>query len=226
MSRIRQLLRIRPSTSTPTKPTYTASEVGALPDDTAIPDETTVAGWGFTKNTGTYSKPSGGIPKSDLASGVQDSLDLADTAIQVETDPTVPAWAKASTKPSYSYNEISGTPTIPTKTSDLVNDSGFLTSHQDISGKANVTTAVSKTSADTSQTLAADTFYVWPEMSALTITCPATGMYAFRFTSGSTPTTLTMTGITMPDGFTVEASKVYEINVYNGYGVAQSWSVS
>lgn len=26
-----------------------------------------------------------------------------------ETDPTVPSWAKASTKPSYSYNEISGT---------------------------------------------------------------------------------------------------------------------
>ena len=26
---------------------------------------------------------------------------------------------------------------IPTKTSDLTNDSGFLTSHQDISGKAN-----------------------------------------------------------------------------------------
>ena len=111
-----------------------AEDVGALPDNTAIPDETTVAGWGFTKNTGTYSKPSGGIPKSDLASGVQDSLDLADTAIQTETDPTVPSWAKAAQKPSYSYSEISGTPTIPTNTSDLTNDSGFLTSHQDISG--------------------------------------------------------------------------------------------
>lgn len=111
-----------------------AEDVGALPDDTAIPDETTVAGWGFTKNTGTYSKPSSGIPKSDLASGVQDSLDLADTAIQIETDPTVPSWAKAAQKPSYSYSEISGTPTIPAKTSDLTNDSGFLTSHQDISG--------------------------------------------------------------------------------------------
>ena len=32
--------------------------------------ESIVSGWGFTKNTGTYSKPSGGIPKSDLASGV------------------------------------------------------------------------------------------------------------------------------------------------------------
>lgn len=31
-----------------------------------------------------------------------------------ETDPTVPAWAKAATKPSYNYSEINNTPTIPT----------------------------------------------------------------------------------------------------------------
>ena len=30
-----------------------------------------------------------------------------------ETDPTVPAWAKAPTKPSYNYSEINNTPTIP-----------------------------------------------------------------------------------------------------------------
>lgn len=44
--------------------------------------ESTVSGWGFTKNTGTYSKPSGGIPKTDLASAVQTSLSKADTALQ------------------------------------------------------------------------------------------------------------------------------------------------
>lgn len=35
------------------KPSYTASEVGALPDTTVVPTESTVTGWGFTKNTGT-----------------------------------------------------------------------------------------------------------------------------------------------------------------------------
>lgn len=44
--------------------------------------EQTVSGWGFTKNTGTYSKPAGGIPKADLASAVQTSLGKADTALQ------------------------------------------------------------------------------------------------------------------------------------------------
>lgn len=101
-----------------------AEDVGALPDDTAIPDETTVAGWGFTKNTGTYSKPSSGIPKSDLASGVQDSLDLADTAVQTETDPTVPSWAKAAQKPSYSYSEIIGTPDLSGLQTKSITDTG------------------------------------------------------------------------------------------------------
>lgn len=44
--------------------------------------ESTVSGWGFTKNTGTYSKPSTGIPKTDLASAVQTSLGKADSALQ------------------------------------------------------------------------------------------------------------------------------------------------
>lgn len=48
--------------------------------------ESTVSGWGFTKNTGNYSKPSGGIPKSDLASAVQTSLGKADTALQEHQD--------------------------------------------------------------------------------------------------------------------------------------------
>ena len=56
-----------------------------LTDKPAIPaavTEGTVSGWGFTKNTGTYSKPAGGIPKSDLAAAVQTSLGKADTALQ------------------------------------------------------------------------------------------------------------------------------------------------
>ena len=62
-----------------------ASDVHALPDSTVIPSavtEQTVAGWGFTKNTGDYSKPTGGIPASDLAAGVKESLNKADTALQ------------------------------------------------------------------------------------------------------------------------------------------------
>ena len=48
------------------------------------------------------------VDKSDLASDVQTSLGKADSALQsyTETDPTVPEWAKAKTKPSYSKSEV------------------------------------------------------------------------------------------------------------------------
>lgn len=87
---------------------------------------------------GTYNKPSGGIPKTDLASAVQTSLGKADTALQsfTETDPTVPSWAKQSSKPTYTAQEVGALPSttsIPSKTSDLTNDSGFVTT-SDISG--------------------------------------------------------------------------------------------
>jgi len=39
------------------------------------------------------------------------------------------------------YNDLTNKPTIPTKTSELENDSNFLTEHQDISGKQDVLTA-------------------------------------------------------------------------------------
>lgn len=48
------------------------------------------------------------VAKSDLASDVQTSLGKSDSALQsyTETDPTVPAWAKAESKPSYTKSEV------------------------------------------------------------------------------------------------------------------------
>lgn len=84
-------------------------------------------------------------------------------------------------------------------------------------------TIVEMTSSDTSVTMTAGNFYMFPEMATLAVTVPASGEVAFRFTSGATATTLTVTGVTMPDDFTVEANRVYEVNVFEGYGVAVNW---
>lgn len=126
---------------------------------------------------GKYTKPTGGIPKTDLATAVQTSLGKADTALQsyTETDPVfaasaahgisssdITAWNNKSDF-SGSYNDLTDTPTIPTvnnatltiqkngttvktftanassnvtanitvptATSDLTNDSGFITGY-------------------------------------------------------------------------------------------------
>lgn len=53
------------------------------------------------------------VAKSDLAEDVQTSLGKADTAMQsyTETDPTVPDWAKAEKKPTYTASEVGAVPT-------------------------------------------------------------------------------------------------------------------
>lgn len=145
-----------------------------LADKPTIPSEVTeqtVSGWGFTKNTGTYSKPSGGIPKTDLESAVQTSLGKADTALQsfTESDPTVPSWAKQSTKPTYTASEVGALPastTIPSALADLSadsthrtvtdtekstwnNKSDFSGSYNDLSDKPTIPTVPSNVSAFT-----------------------------------------------------------------------------
>lgn len=86
-----------------TKPEYNADEI----DSTLTTNQFVTASDKDNWNAkGTYSKPSGGIPKSDLSSIVQTSLEKADSALQSETDPTVPSWAKQSSKPSYTQDEV------------------------------------------------------------------------------------------------------------------------
>jgi hypothetical protein len=54
--------------------------------------------------------------------------------ISTETDPTVPSWAKAANKPSYTATEVGALPdttSIPSKTSDLTNDSGYISTETD-----------------------------------------------------------------------------------------------
>ena len=74
--------------------------------------------------------------------------------------------------------------------------------------------------------------YVCGEVSTLDITLPASGCVDVVFTSGSTPTVLTVTpptGVTMrwANGFdptALEANTTYEINIKDGLGVAASWT--
>lgn len=87
------------------------------------------------------------------------------------------------------------------------------------------------TGSTVTQELDPNEFYVFEEVSALTLTFAAgeagvVNEYHFRFTSGSTPTVLDMPiDVEMPDSFSVEAAAVYEISIINGYGVFAAWSV-
>lgn len=100
----------------------------------SIPTTTKQSQWDAK---GTYSKPSGGIPATDLASAVQTSLGKADTALQsyTETDPTVPSWAKASSKPTYTASEVGALPdTTVVPTESTVSGWGFTKNAGTITG--------------------------------------------------------------------------------------------
>ena len=132
--------------------------------------ESTVSEWGFTKNSGTYSKPSTGIPKTDLASEVQTSLGKADSALQsyTETDPVFSASAAAGIKSTDITNWNGKTSNKGTVTSvavkmnnttkGTVTSSGtidlgtVITEHQDISGKQDKLTTQTAYSAKGSAT--------------------------------------------------------------------------
>ena len=182
-----------------------AEDVGALPDDTPIPaavTEQTVAGWGFTKNTGTYSKPSGGIPESDLAADVQTSLDKADTALQQHQ--SLSAYRTAAAQ-------------------DVIDEG-----KADKVAEVTVSTAGDVTQALDAGKL----YHFTGALSSLTLTLNAAAsgqiaQYHFDFTTGSTVPTLTVPNtVTMPDGFAVEANKRYEVDILNGYGAVMSWAIS
>ena len=94
-------------------------------------------------------------------------------------------------------------------------------------GDANNPTKTSVSGSTPSITAADNTIYTCGEVSSLTITAAANIDFTVIFTSGSTAATLTMDQrITMPDNFAVEADTRYEINVSNGYAVAESWAVT
>ena len=113
-----------------------------------------------------YTKPSGGIPKTDLDAAVQTSLGKADTALQNHQDisgkvdkvtgkglsendftdslksklDNIAAGAEVNVQSDWNQADTSADDYIknkPTNVSAFTNDAGYLTQHQDISGKAN-----------------------------------------------------------------------------------------
>ena len=90
------------------------------------------------------------------------------------------------------------------------------------------TSTVSVTGTTPSITAVENTRYTCGEVSTLTITPPASGICIVRFTSGTTPTVLTATGVVWPawfDATDLEADTTYEICITDGYGAVMSWAL-
>lgn len=152
-------------------------------------------------------------------------------------------WAKQPTKPSYTASEVKALPDttqIPTKLPNpqKLTFDGAVSAEYDGSGAVVVTIPkgterIEKGAVDTDVTLEPNKLYIFPEMATLNITLSEdvdqsiVNEYHFVFQSGATATTLVLPDtISMPDGFSVDANKIYEISILETMMLAQSWAVN
>lgn len=147
-----------------------------------------------------YQKPSGGIPKSDLATAVQTSLNKANTALQsyTESDPVFTA-----------------SPAHGITASDITA----------WNGKADKVAIVNHGTDDTTFTLTPNIFHVWGTVASLTMTLATASTttmdeFMFQFTSGTSATTLslpsTVKWIAEPE---IEAGMTYQVSIVNNIAV-------
>lgn len=147
-----------------------------------------------------YQKPSGGIPKSDLATAVQTSLNKADSALQsyTESDPVFTA------SPAHGIT------------------SADITAWN---GKASKVAIVNHGTSDTTFTLTPNIFHVWGTVASLTLTLATASTttmdeFMFQFTSGTTATTLslpsTVKWVAEPE---IEAGMTYQVSIVNNIAV-------
>lgn len=112
-------------------------------------------------------------------------------------------------------------------------DAGKVVGEKGLDGSSGVPVRVEKTAADTVVELQPNVLYIFPEMPSLTYTLatPADAAvaneYHFIFQSGSTATQLVNpAGVSVPDNFTIDSNKVYEISILEENLVYQSWEVA
>lgn len=110
-------------------------------------------------------------------------------------------------------------------TEQWVGQQGYLTQHQDISGKADKVAVVDHGTSDTTFALTANVFHKWGVVSSLTLTIAsgAAGYlseYMFEFQSGSTATSLSLPStVTWVDTPTIEANKTYQVSIVNDIAI-------
>lgn len=148
-----------------------------------------------------------------------------------ETDPTVPAWAKQSTKPTYTASEIGAVPTIRTVNGKALSSDITITAADvnalpsntvipDVTGKEDKINVVA--ASGTTLSAAINNYYKFSSaVGTLTVTLPtpaASGYLSniiFSFTTSASPNvtfTASQATIQYADGFEIEASTKYEIN--------------
>lgn len=188
------------------KPTYTASEVGALPDTTEIPENLSDLQDDAEHRTVTDTEKQSWNDKSDFSGNYED----------LQGKPTIP------TVPTKLPNPQAITITYGGKKHTYDGSEAIA-----ITIETGGIERIEKLYTDTTVTLEPNKLYVFPEMTSLAYTIgEGTGEVHFIFRSGATATRVVHpTGVNI-GSFTVESNKIYEVSILEGLLTSQNWSVS
>lgn len=188
------------------KPTYTAEEVGALPDTTGIPKNLSDLQDDSEHRTVTDTEKQSWNDKSDFSGNYED----------LQGKPTIP------TVPTNLPNPQSLTITYDGKTHVYDGSEAIA-----ITIETGGIERIEKLATDTTVTLEPNKLYVFPEMESLTYTLgEGTGEIHFIFKSGTTATRVVHPAGVNIGNFSVDANKVYEVSILEGLLTSQNWSVS
>lgn len=230
---------------TSSKPSYTAAEVGAVPtsrtvngkalssditlsaaDVSALPSSTAIPAAPGTLNTDNSAAQT--VSSSEALSGTVKLHKVSKTGSYNDllNTPTIPAaqiqsdWNQSTTTALDYIKNKPTIPTVPTNVSAFTNDAGYLTSHQDISGKED-RVAIS-TISGTSLSAVAGTYYVGSSVGTLAVTLPTVSdathiaSVVLNIATGSSPavTFTAASGVTISysKDFSIGASTEYEVN--------------
>lgn len=188
------------------KPTYTAEEVGALPDTTEIPKNLSDLQDDSEHRTVTDAEKQSWNDKSNFSGNYED----------LKGKPTIP------TVPTNLPNPQSLTITYGGKEYTYDGSEAIA-----ITIETSGIERIEKLSTDTTVTLEPNKLYVFPEMESLAYTIgEGTGEVHFIFRSGSTATRVVHPSNVNIGSFSVESNKVYEVSILEGLLTSQNWSVS
>lgn len=188
------------------KPTYTAEEVGALPDTTEIPKNLSDLQDDAEHRTVTDTEKQSWNDKSDFSGDYED----------LQGKPTIP------TVPTTLPNPQALTITYGGK-AHIYDGSEALAITIETGGIERI----EKLATDTTVTLEPNKLYIFPEMESLTYTLgEGTGEVHFIFRSGATATRVVHPSNVNIGSFSVDANKIYEVSILEGLLTSQNWSVS
>lgn len=209
--------------------------------------EATVSGWGFTKNQGTYVKPSSGIPVSDLEGPAQESIGKGaeaygfmtqlNTAINGKQDKiadldAIRSGASKGSTALQPQNGGSGNKFLADDNTykEINIPEGDFATKTELDEKQDKVIVVDHGTDDTTFVLTPNVLHKWGEVASLTLTLATpedstiVNYYMAEFVSGATATTLTMPdSIVWQSELAIEAGKTYQISIVDNLGVIGGW---